>query len=678
MNPETKAKLATFARFILALLILAVALVPGVLVGLEMGEPMSDAFGIAAIVTLCLLLLLIVLNQVLAAWYKKKIALTDVRAAQDVFLANKERVSADLDRAIRKIVFVRRAITVYSAVLFLLTVFLTFCIGVGVFSAGFSIFPFYLLYGFLCRVHPGRFKPDWSQYCAPSDYPTLHAIAKKAAAQLGMQGEIRILLLPNCNAGIAKFGKTYSLQLGVVLLDALTEEELYQVLLHEFAHMTKDGNPSDSEFRFYTEICEREDGFLSKLFNLLFVFPDCYFVFEYTMYRIASSVALETNADRAVLTYGDPQTAVNALAKLAYYDYFDRELSDHIPDLFYEPEEVRTDSVEMIVTAFRGAVAKRADFWRELMMHEIQPRNASHPIFRARMEALGVKQFDVTLATGDSPYRGECHRALEQVNQEVTEARKTTYAEDRKAYYLRPLKTVEQWEQNGKKLTVEEIRPVMDALRMLCRDGELDALCDDVIENNDNKFATAHAHMTKGMRLLQRYDKRGIEHIYQAIEINHNYIDEGMQEIGMFSCMMGLQDELERYRERAVELGQLQVDKYEQTGDLTAKDNLCADTMPEEMRESILSYIREINTGVIQRVYLVRKVITDDFFASVFVVQISDGSDEADVDAVMDKLFNHLDTRPEDWQFSLFYYNKQTAAAIAKVKNCCVYDASEA
>jgi hypothetical protein len=40
----------------------------------------------------------------------------------------------------------------------------------------------------------------------------------------------------------------------------------------------------------------------------------------------------------------------------------------------------------------------------------------------------------------------------------------------------------------------------------------------------------------------------------------------------------------------------------------------------------------------------------------------------------MNKIFNHLDTRPEDWHFSLFVYDIQTAQAVGKIQNSCVYD----
>ena len=59
-----------------------------------------------------------------------------------------------------------------------------------------------------------------------------------------------------------------------------------------------------------------------------------------------------------------------------------------------------------------------------------------------------------------------------------------------------------------------------------------------------------------------------------------------------------------------------------------------------------------------------------------FVFQFKAEAEEERAFEVMDKVFNHLDTRPENWEFSLFYYDAQTAPAVAKVKESCVYDAA--
>jgi hypothetical protein len=68
--------------------------------------------------------------------------------------------------------------------------------------------------------------------------------------------------------------------------------------------------------------------------------------------------------------------------------------------------------------------------------------------------------------------------------------------------------------------------------------------------------------------------------MYKAMDINSNYIDWGLDEIGAFCCRMGLEKELLEYREKAVEYAQSQMDKYDETGTLTARDNILPSDSP--------------------------------------------------------------------------------------------------
>ena len=661
-------------RAVAAFLLTILCVVIGVVLRPKLSEATIDALGFVALGAMGVIVLLIIFNVIAARVFKNKKEMS-VRQAQEYYLERRDRAQADLPRAVRKIVFLRRLIGVYTAFILLLSMLLAVGMGIGGASFGLAVFPLYVLLGFFNRIQAGAPKFKFEGYTKPEDYPTLHALAHKAARALGKDGDIRIILLSNCNAGIAKIGKTYSLQLGIMLLDVLSEEELYQVLLHEFAHLTKDGNPTDREFRLFVYITEQAPSTQKSVLGLLFTFFDVLYVYEYIFYRLTSSVAIEQIADSAILTHGDPKVAARALAKTAFSDLFDNEMMDFI-EHYFAPEQMREDQATLLCNSFRRAIEERKDFWKEILMNEIQPRNASHPIFRLRLQAMGQEDFDVTLPPAEGAYFEECQKGKAALDRECYEARKDAYAEERQEAYLAPLKIVEQWRKADRVVTPEESRPIIDALRALNLNDELEALCDRLIAESENPFATPHAHMTKGALLLRRYDKAGIDHIYRAIELNNNYIDDGIELIGEFCCRMGLQKELDEYRERAIELHQFKKDEYDKISFLRPDDNLVADTMPKEMLDSILAYIHSVSDKQISRVYLVRKIVSPNFFASVFVIRFRE---DAEFDAqkageVMNKIFNHLDTRPEDWHFSLFVYDVQTAQAVNKIHNSCVYD----
>lgn len=92
-----------------------------------------------------------------------------------------------------------------------------------------------------------RFADD-KTYISKNEYPELYALAEKAAKELGCDNKrIRIALLPDFNAGIAKVGHSYSVQLGVIMLGSLSQAEVYSVLLHEFAHVSRESKRYETE-----------------------------------------------------------------------------------------------------------------------------------------------------------------------------------------------------------------------------------------------------------------------------------------------------------------------------------------------------------------------------------------------------------------------------------------------
>lgn len=90
------------------------------------------------------------------------------------------------------------------------------------------------------------------------------------------------------------------------------------------------------------------------------------------------------------------------------------------------------------------------------------------------------------------------------------------------------------------------------------------------------------------------------------------------------------------------------------------------------MLDDILSHITSSYCENIEKIYLVRKTITDDFFSSVFVIKISSDTDDDIRYKILQKAFNYLDTCSE-WQFSLFDYDDVKDVKIEAIPDSCVY-----
>lgn len=614
-------------------------------------------------------------------YIKKHTENIQVRDRHEDFNRRKELALSDLAAAKGRVARLRLLNVLYGAFLFFCSLAVSYLIGASgywfLFMLTIPVF-FCVMLVALQRITPLYAKYDFTDYTEEKDFPLIYAVARKAAKTVDVDGEIKIQLLTDCNAGIARFGGVISLQIGTILLDLMTEEELYQILLHEFGHMAKSGQISQADISLNEKISTLRglNNLSRKIIGALFSYPDVLFSREFYFYRITASQALEIIADETERKYGDPQLIVSSLAKINMYDLFSHELYN-FDEPIYAPEKMRSDYSQSLISKFRKVLPERHDIWKNLLMNEIQPRSASHPIFRARMEAMGVSDFTVTLPDGSSDYRKECKIATAKADKQLFDRSNAEYDKIRKTEYLKHLDVIESWERKGKPITDESSRPILEALWKLHRFEEVEALCDDIIANNKNRAATAHSRLLKGIILAMRYDKDFLGYIYDAIDINSNYVEEGLQVIGEYCCKMGLQKELEEYRERSVVIAQSNIDEFSKLHDLLPTDNVVQDDMSKEMLDSILKYFESISENSISRIYLVKKVINENFFGSCFIIRFKEGSPEAVVMRVMDKIFNHLDTHESERQFSLFYYGPNYADIIARVENSCVWDIAD-
>lgn len=506
----------------------------------------------------------------------------------------------------------------------------------------------------------------------PEEYPVLYAHARKAADTIGCSGEIIIFLGSGCNAGISRCSGFYAVQLGVTLLSVMSQEELYNILLHEFSHVAQK-NKNDEKARTHASWLAQEGNphFASSITTLLFTGFNAIYTLQYALYLYASSILQENDADQAMAVHGTPEVAASALMKLKYNELFEWELPTYDAPCPMEPETLDKDVFTKRVRAFKEAMASRSADWNRLLEAEILSRTASHPTTKMRLDALGVTQYCTLPANHEGAYLAECQKAVAYLDSLFYEQWSKTYEADRQAEYLEPKKLVDAWEEAGRPIVAEEYGDLIDNLQLLGKYRTAAELCQRVIAELP-PAACCYAHFMRGCFLLHCYDDRGLEHIYTAIEGNSNYIDEGLNLIGMYCCRTGNQEELSCYREKAVELAQKALDVYSQLEFLKKGDQLSEEKLPEGMLEDILQYIRSVDSGAIQSVYLVRKTITQDCFTSAFIVRFRDGAEDKEKDEIMHKIFCHLDTC-SDWQFSLFTYDNVKSVKPETIENSLVY-----
>ncbi len=626
-------------------------------------------------------ILFFAVNFVVSKLYVKRINQTKVADMHSYMLGHRKEAEDASDSLLKKLQGLRRVTIFYTVILWLLAVCASLFSGMVYNISSWLYYPclfyagtiFHVVYSRIPKKQPIVLDKD-APVLNREEYPNIYDMAYGAASDLGCKGEITILINLDCNAGVLFDGNGYYLQIGIILLKLLSEEELYTIFLHEFSHCSEKNRDIDYELKYGGWLSADRQTDFDFISTHLFSAFDIYYLFNHLTFRYAISVIKETEADSDMAKYGNPKAASSALLKLNYYDRLEWESGVENEDAVYEAELPNPHHLRERIEKIKNAIETRQDVWADMVKKEILPNNASHPIVRMRLETFGVNEYELIKGKSSEGYLNEVENALDFADKQLFDFQKDCYDEDRKENYLEPLERITQWKEKGMPILAEEYVDIITALKQIGLNREAEELCDRAI-NELETTSSPHAYFMKGCALIHRYDKSGVDYIYRAIENNHNYLEEGLDAIGAFYCLMGMEDELKEYRQKAQQLLQKEKDEYSQVGYLTKNDILTCDDMPKDMLEDILSFIKSVDEDIIEDVFLVKKTITEDFFSSVFVIRFYGGTDKQRFE-IMHKIFRFLDSYPVERQFSLFDYFEYPEVKIDKIQGSHVYSKS--
>ena len=299
------------------------------------------------------------------------------------------------------------------------------------------------------------------KYISFLHYPTVYALAKKAAAALGCRGKIKIFLNPGVNAGVADMDGVVSLDLGAILLDMLSDEELYAVLLHEFAHLKGESDAAAAERRFYVWLCEdRNENALYALTPYMFAFLDALYLLNYELYAYTVSILKENEADSAIARYGNAEKGASGLAKLGFFELYEWEKGGYDEPPAFQEENAPEDCLKRYVKAFRERLGVRREEWLKIELDEILSRSSSHPTLSMRLKTLGVTNVVLCDEQKSPELAKDCLAAMEEMEKYVYARTREVYASEREKNFLKPALRVEEWEKANCPLVAHEyLRP---------------------------------------------------------------------------------------------------------------------------------------------------------------------------------------------------------------------------
>lgn len=617
---------------------------------------------------------LLIVFSLLGVWrMKKRYNSMSVAQMQDFLLSHREQAEQTAARKLKGLQTRRRLANGYAVFLGLLGAALALFSGWVYQSDDFAVprefFCAFLILAAFDQLQfpiPKAVVEELENVLPEDEYPNLYRIAREAARKNGCTGEIRVVAVPENTVGIGCIRNTYLVRMGVLTMSMLTEEELYAVLLHEFFHVSSASGSANREADYASFLNEgRNLHVVSNLTNLYYGLLDLSYAMEYELYRYAASVGNEYRADGLMSSCAG--AAASSLLKIKYYDLFVWESEAMDRPCLWEPETPCTTVLRDEMARFRACVDSRRADWNDLTKREIQARSSSHPTIWARIQNLGFQELPELCWDETS----EGQKALAFMDGRIVRNVEKQYSQAREEHYLTPLERVASWEAAGSSLVAEECPDVLQDLRSLGRETEAMRLCDRTIAEL-TPIAASSARFIRGAHRLHCYDVGGLEDLYAAIRENSNYIDEGLELIGTFCCLTGMQEELDVYREKAVQISQRQKDEFSQLETLRKKDNLSEEHLPEGMLEDILAYIGTVSQDSIEKIYLVRKTISANFFTSAFVIRFLPDTEESTREEVLHRIFRYLDTST-DWQFSLFSYEEVPRGTVERVPNSCVF-----
>lgn len=630
---------------------------------------------ILCVVIMILLSLGLVASAIVSSVMKKRFAdKIDRVSFQDQLLSQREKageIAAEKLALLKKMI---KTIDICSVLILLSVCVLEFCFfslaGLGGSGAAFAFFiGVNVGLGFIREKKVVINEKKSDDYLPEAEYPLIYGMARRAADVIGCEGRIKIFVDHDFNAGIMTIADGYSVVLGSYLLDSLSQDELYNILLHEFAHVDEK-NDDINDVKSYANLLNEGNSILDiPALPLMYLYSK--FFFEYMTYNFVCSIMYEDAADAAMKKFGTPEVAASALIKTKFSTLYDWERNTYDEDNIYEPEEVMDDCVRKTLGWYRERVELRRDDWIKMIDSEILARNASHSTVKMRIESLGIEELKLLPKNDSSEYLAEVERAILHLEAAVKKGLESNYDQMREANYLQPKKILEEWENAGKPLTRENYQGIIISLLNARKIGDFVNLCCQVIEEIPEP-ANYYAHHMYGIYLLHCYDERGLDHLYKSIELNHNVWDEALEHIGLYACLVGKQDELDKYREKARELANQQDEIYEKMDSLTPTDKLVEEKLPDGMLNDLLFFLAEANDGVIDSVYMVRKIISEEHFVTCVIVKPKSGADIKAFGEAMERIFQYLD-KSSSWQYSLFDIRMLVPAVSSKVKKHCIY-----
>lgn len=503
--------------------------------------------GMISVVTL---LIIIIIGNIIGMQKIKKLMTKDLRKLKSMYDESHLK-GYDTIEDIQKLLSKNQHLTntYLSFITIVLLLLPAFLFALRIHYPGLQV-PLIVLMIFYISMTSELFSSQNDRYGYPMDeqnFPKHHQILRQAKTMLGINSTVKLYGVANNNATIDYSNRKHHITLGLHLIQALNEQELLTIFLHELAHLIHEDSLSTKRWYRSIEWLDKlsQSGSVNIITQFLFQAMAIYSRFQFELCKQLSSKFIEIRADETVFNQGMNQTYISAGLKIQYYETF--LLQPFILPNLALTETPSETHFEDIHQAFLDYLKSNKTIVDALIPKELDRKRQTHPTLHQRMLRFDVTSFDIEPM---GPYDlAELQKLLKVLNP-LTPNGKADYDYAYQYIYKPALEVVENFVQNPSDEQMTLYRYILS----LYDTGQAEAYMKTTDVYIQLYGGTGYIHYVRGTILLNHYhDPKGIDEIYRAIELSPKFMEE-LDVIGYASIRLGLQDRLDEFKSKLIEM----------------------------------------------------------------------------------------------------------------------------
>ena len=572
---------------------------------IPVSESSKSIIQIIAISILALLVIVAIINVIASIKSNKQKSKMNVKERYDYTVERKDQVEKNVENEEKSLYKLISLYNIYKITICTLYFIFIFLLSLAKVKADalipFTVIGVMIFSGVLHHFIPnfnGK-KIEKNNFLNASDYPEIYDIITKASKKTNYSGSVQ-MVVSGIGIAISLKGKKVYINLKAEEVALLTPEELFAVMIHEFAHYKNEDIKNRAFFSKQIEIAEKQDEIFSTLQLFTSYFGNTIIEKIYT-YDLFSSRKIEREADQFVKEIGVSNDYINATAKVALFSLYSEYPWKEVCFDVYENDSPVTDYAIRNYNCFIQKVGQYSDKWHFTLNNELPARTDSHPTFAMRMHDLQVDNYLINFNITESAYKQEQIKLLEKASSLAIDAfdeKKNDYKQIRKFAYderIAAMKKYEEFDSEWNNLSDSELIECAQAY-LFINDEKAKSILTEVVERSGSSFAC----YLLACYYAREYNDECID-LFKRSAVDSSATDEALSQLARYALKTGNQKLLDEYRESVVQKNQTAEEDIYQTlftkeGLMPASDNYAEDV--NEIREKLCEYWQEGADGI--------------------------------------------------------------------------------